>query len=243
MNIALIGYGRMGKEVERLARERGHRVVACVDSKTSSLSPEIAREADVAIHFAVPSSVVGHVEQWAGFGKDIVVGTTGWSAELGKVQAIVGAVKIGLVHASNFSLGVNILFNLLTHAGTLVNKLDEYDVFLHEIHHKDKIDSPSGTALTLAGILLNTVRRKREILSDAPKGKIKPEQLHIASTRGGAVVGTHRVTFDSVADTIEITHTAKNRTGFALGALLAAEWVRGKHGLFTMEDVLEDIRK
>jgi 4-hydroxy-tetrahydrodipicolinate reductase len=241
MNIALIGYGKMGKEIERLALERGMTIVARIDSQSPSLSDEITRTTDVAIHFATPSSVLGHIEQWAGFGKNMVVGTTGWQNELAKVQSIVSKNNIGLVYASNFSLGVNILLNLVKQAGILFNNFTEYDVFLHEIHHKDKLDSPSGTALTLADVVLKTMKRKKEILSETAKGKIKPEQLHVTSTRAGAVIGTHRVTFDSIADSIELTHTAKNRTGFALGALLAAEWIQGKRGIFTMEDVLSNL--
>lgn len=241
MNIALIGYGKMGKEIERLALERGVLMLARIDSKSPPLSKDIAQQTDVAIHFAAPSSVIGDVEQWAGFGKNMVVGTTGWQNDLSKVHSIVSARNTGLVYASNFSLGVNILFSLAKQAGVLFNNFAEYDVFLHEIHHKDKSDSPSGTALSLAEILLKTVKRKKEILSDPAKGKIRPEQLHVTSTRAGAVIGTHRVTFDSIADSIELTHTAKNRTGFALGALLAAEWIQGKKGVFTMEDVLSNL--
>ncbi|MBI3005341.1 MAG: 4-hydroxy-tetrahydrodipicolinate reductase [Ignavibacteriales bacterium] len=240
MRIALIGYGRMGKEIERHAVERGMQVTARFDSKNSDVSAG-AHEFDVAIHFASPDSVITHVQMCARRKNNMVVGTTGWSKDMGKVWSIVQEQNIGLVHAANFSVGVNIFFRLMKDAAKLFDRFLEYDVFLQETHHKDKSDSPSGTALTLAEILLHNISRKKELLNTPPSGKIRPEQLHISSTRAGTVVGNHSVTFDSVADSIELTHMAKNRSGFALGALLAAEWIDGKKGIFTMEDVLSDI--
>jgi 4-hydroxy-tetrahydrodipicolinate reductase len=240
MNIALIGYGKMGKELDQLARDRSINVVAHLNSQSPIPPADVLESIDVAIHFATPQTVVNHVGEWARKKKNLVIGTTGWQADLPKVRAIVEETQIGLVHASNFSVGVN-LFNLIVRqAGMALDKFPEYDVFIHETHHKEKIDSPSGTALTLGNILLKTFARKKEILSKSPEGKIKPGQLQVSSTRAGSVVGTHRVVFDSEADQIELIHTAKNRSGFALGALLAAEWVRGKKGFFTMDDVLAD---
>jgi len=240
MRIALIGYGRMGKEIERVAADRQVTVAAKVDSKNPDLSP-YANEFDVAIHFANAESVVPYVQQCGALKKNIVVGTTGWSQHIGKVWSIVQSKNIGLVHASNFSIGVNTFFDLLKHAAKLFDKFPEYDVYVQEVHHKDKTDSPSGTALTIAEILMHNIKRKKEILSTPPAGKIRPEQLHISSSRAGSVVGLHQVSFDSFSDSIEIKHTAKNRSGFALGALLAAEWINGKQGMFTMEDVMSNI--
>lgn len=233
----------MGKEIERVALERGDRILATVNSHSPPLSADLASNADVAIHNATPGSVPGHVEQWAGWGKPMVIGTTGWQAELNSVRKTVENKGTGLVYASNFSIGVNILFSLIRQAGTLFDKLPEYDALIHEIHHKDKLDSPSGTALTLADHLMRHLRRKKEVLSGTPQGKIKPEQLQVTSARGGSVVGTHHITFDSAGDMLEIIHTAKNRQGFARGALLAADWIQGKKGFFTMEDVLNDLLK
>jgi len=243
LRLALIGYGKMGKEVERIAVERGIEITARIDVDSPSLSTEEVRRADVAVHFAAPSTVHSHVKELAQLRKPIVVGTTGWQKDSGAIQSIVESSGIGLVHASNFSVGVNILYRLLGEAGTLFDRFSEYDVSVHEIHHKDKLDAPSGTALSIADILLKRLRRKREILAGSPDGKIRPEQLHVSSGRYGSVVGTHRVTFDSTADSIEIVHTAKNRSGFALGAVVAAEWVKDKKGMFTFEDVLEDLFK
>ena len=159
------------------------------------------------------------------------------------MKSLVQSSGIGLVHASNFSIGVNILYRILQEAGMLFDGFADYDVSVHEIHHKDKVDSPSGTAASIANILLSTIKRKRESLVGSSQGKIRPEQLQVTSSRIGSVVGKHSVTFDSTADSIEIVHTAKNRTGFALGAVIAAEWIKGKQGMYSFDEVLEDVFK
>ena len=243
LRIALVGYGKMGREVERIALDRGMEIAARIDIDSPSVSTDEVRRADVAVHFAIPSTVKMHVEELAKLQKPIVVGTTGWTKQAQAIQSIVESEGIGLVHASNFSVGVNIVYRLLREAGSLFDRFAEYDVAVHEVHHKDKLDAPSGTALSIADVLLNTIKRKREVLSGSPEGKIRPEELQVTSGRYGAVVGIHRVTFDSMADSIEIVHTAKNRTGFALGAVVAAEWVKDKKGMFTFEDVLADLFK
>lgn len=241
MNLALVGYGKMGKEIESLARQRNIPVIARIDVDSPPLADDVVREIDVVIHFATPDVVLQHVEEWSARGKNLVVGTTGWHQHLDRIRSIIKSSNVGCVYASNFSLGVNAFFHLVEQAGALFDKFEDYDVFVQETHHKDKIDSPSGTALTLGNILLQHIRRKKEMLAEPSHGKIKPEQLHIGSTRAGTVVGTHKITFDSAADSIELYHTAKNRAGFAMGTLLAAEWIQGKHGVFTMADVLSDI--
>ncbi|OGU27240.1 MAG: 4-hydroxy-tetrahydrodipicolinate reductase [Ignavibacteria bacterium GWA2_54_16] len=241
LRLALVGYGKMGKEVERIALERGMEVTARVDVDTPSLAVDGVRNADVVIHFAFPATVVNHISELAALRKSVVLGTTGWQKERSAIEHAVKASGIGLVHSSNFSIGVNLLNRLVREAGLLVNRLAEYDVAVHEIHHKDKLDAPSGTALSIASILLETVKRKKELLPGSPDGRIRPDQLQVSSGRYGSVVGMHRVVFDSAADTLEIVHTAKNRSGFALGAVLAAEWIRERHGMFTFEEVLEDL--
>ena len=241
MNLALIGYGKMGKEAERIALERGHSISKTFDSKSAPLSGEEARRIDVGIHFSKAETVRKDIEHWSGLGKDLVVGTTGWGKDLDIVAALVKKAGTGLIYASNYSIGVNLFFRLVQELGDLINAFPEYDLSIHETHHKEKADSPSGTALTLAEILLKRVERKKGKLVGAPEGKIKPELLHVVSTRLGAVVGTHTVTADSGADTIELTHRAKNRSGFALGAVLAAEWIHGRKGIFTMDDILEEM--
>ncbi len=240
MNIALIGYGKTGKEVERIAKEQGVSIVAIFDGHHPITNGEL-KSADVCLDFTVPRVVVENVKKVATLQKNLVVGTTGWYDQLDEVKKVVADAKIGLVFASNFSLGVNIFFHLVRKGAKMMNKFEEYDALIHEIHHKDKADSPSGTALRLGTILLDELERKKSILAGNFDGKIKPEQLHVSSTRAGSFVGKHNVTFDSLADTIELTHTAKNRTGFARGALLAAKWIYGKTGLYTMDDVLADV--
>lgn len=240
MNIAIIGHGKMGKEVDRIATERGLKVIHRLTSGSSLTDQDIQR-ADVGIHFARPDSVMPYVDRWAGLKRNLVVGTTGWQNDFETIAATVKKNNVALVYASNFSIGVHLFFRLIKETARLINNFGEYDVFLHEAHHKDKLDSPSGTALAAAKILIEQIDRKKTILTAPPQGSIKPDQLQITSTRAGSIVGTHTVTFDSFADSIELRHTAKNRTGFALGALLAAEWVQGRRGLFTMEDVLADI--
>ncbi len=241
MNIVLIGYGKMGKEIDRLIGERGWNVVKRLDSKSPRVTAQEMENVDVGLHFARPETVIPAVEDWLRWGKSLVIGTTGWHGELTRVQSLLKKGTIGIVYASNFSLGANLFLKILQEAGGVFDRFPEYDVAVQEIHHKRKVDSPSGTALAIANLLLARIRRKKEILAGSPPGAIRGEQLQITSTRAGETVGTHSVRFDSPADTIELTHTAKNRTGFALGALLAAEWVRGKQGLFTMDEVLEDV--
>jgi len=143
----------------------------------------------------------------------------------------------GLLYSSNFSLGMNYFFRIVRRAAELMNNANEYDVFVHETHHRQKLDSPSGTALSLARIVIDQIERKKEILTRPPDGKIKPEMLHVSSTRVGTVAGDHIVGFDSEADSIELRHVAKTRRGFALGALAAARWLHGRKGIYTMDDV------
>jgi 4-hydroxy-tetrahydrodipicolinate reductase len=241
MRLALIGYGKMGREIERLALERLWTIGARLDIDTPKPEADTMRGMDAAIHFARAGTIVADLLPWARAAVQIVVGTTGWEAELPAVRSLINDSGIGLVAASNFSVGVNLFHRVVREASRAVNRLSDYDVFIHEVHHKDKLDSPSGTALDLGRTVMEELKRKTELLGRAPDGKILPHQLHVSSSRAGAVVGTHTVTFDSAADSIELKHTAKNRTGFALGALLAAEWVQGKKGMFTMADVIDDL--
>jgi 4-hydroxy-tetrahydrodipicolinate reductase len=243
MRLALIGYGRMGKEIERLALERGWNVGVRVDIDTPPVTEAQRENIDVVIHFATAQNIVNDLTPWAEARKPIVVGTTGWQDQMMNIEALVTQYHGGLIYASNFSLGVNIFYHLIKTAAQMMDKVDLYDVFIQEIHHKNKIDSPSGTALTMGHIVLEHLRRKKELLSETSHTKILPGQLHISSIRSGTVVGTHSLTFDSTADSIELKHTAKDRSGLALGTLFAAEWICGKTGLYTMDDAFQDIFK
>jgi 4-hydroxy-tetrahydrodipicolinate reductase len=241
MRLAIVGYGKMGKEIERLAIERGWNVDIHIDIDTPPVTKAQRENIDVVIHFATAKNIINDLTPWAEAHKPIVVGTTGWQEQLQSIKTLVTKNQIGLIYASNFSLGVNIFFHLIKTASQMMDKFEDYDAFIQEIHHKNKIDSPSGTALTMGQIILENLRRKKELLNETSHNKIRPEQLHISSTRSGTVVGTHTLAFDSAADSIELKHTAKDRSGFALGTLFAAEWIRDKKGLFTMDDAFQDI--
>jgi 4-hydroxy-tetrahydrodipicolinate reductase len=171
----------------------------------------------------------------------MVIGTTGWYDKISEVEKIVKTNKIGFLYSPNFSLGMNIFYQILSSATNIFEKFDCYDPAIQETHHRGKTDSPSGTALTLAQVLIGNIRRKRSMFQETAHKQLKSEELHITSTRVGNVVGKHAVIFDSEADTIELVHTAKNRAGFAMGALIAAEFLKGKKGIYTMKDVITSI--
>jgi len=241
MNIAIIGYGRMGKEIERVAASRNIPVKGIFTDENnvqgSGLTIETLKDVDVCIEFTMPTSAIDNIVAAANAGKNIVVGTTGWYDKLDTVKKIVKDHKTGLLYCPNFSLGMNIFNQIICSAARWIDQFDMYDIAISEIHHRQKADSPSGTALAIGQIILQHVRRKKEMFHEMPHSQLKTDQIQVTATRVGSVVGTHRVTFDSEADTIELTHSAKNRQGFALGALIGAEWLKGKKGVFTMKDV------
>jgi 4-hydroxy-tetrahydrodipicolinate reductase len=234
MRIALIGYGKMGREIESIAVAQGDTVDRTFDIG-SEVRPDALRDVDICIDFSIPEAVIANIRAALTAKRDIVVGTTGWYQHVPELKGIVK--DSGLLYSANFSLGMNIFFRMVRNAAQLMNRAAEYDPYVHEIHHRQKVDSPSGTALRLAEILVGAIDRKTEVLSRPPEGKIRPESLHVSSTRAGVVAGTHTVAFDSDADLIELNHVAKTRRGFALGALAAARWLRGRKGIYTMDDV------
>jgi 4-hydroxy-tetrahydrodipicolinate reductase len=234
MRIALFGYGKMGHEIESVAREQGDTISQVFD-EFRLVDADALGDVDVCIDFSTPDAVVGNIRAAIRAKKDIVVGTTGWNQHLPEFRDTVK--EMGLLYSSNFSLGMNYFFRMVKRAAELMNHAQNYDPSIHEIHHRQKIDSPSGTALTLARILIDGIDRKTEILTAPPAGAIKPGMLHVSSTRVGTVAGTHTVSFDSSEDLIELTHVAKTRRGFAMGALAAARWLHGRKGIYTMDDV------
>jgi 4-hydroxy-tetrahydrodipicolinate reductase len=242
MTIALIGYGKMGKEVEGAARERHitiGRIFTEEDNQgAAALTKAALRGIDVCIDFSTPASVLANIRAVATAGCSMVVGTTGWYDHLEEVRSLVKEANTGFLYAANFSLGINIFSRIVEDAARMFDRQAGYDVAVSEIHHSGKADSPSGTALALASLILKTFHRKSELLTTNPHGAIAPHQLHVSSARVGATTGMHSVVFDSEAETIELRHTARNRRGFALGALVAAEWLKGKRGLYTMQDVI-----
>jgi len=239
--LGLIGFGKMGQEIARLAEQRGHEIMAKFNGENPLKATTNVDSIDVFIEFTHPEAVVVNVRAVAQFEKPLVIGTTGWNEQLHEVEKIVKGTQIGLIYASNFSIGMNLFFKIVENAAGLFDKFEEYDPFINEVHHKMKEDSPSGTALSLGKILLEKISRKRDILPGTSQGQILPEQLHVTSTRTGDVPGTHMVGFESEADSIELKHTARNRSGFAIGALYAAEWIIGKTGVFTMDDFMNDL--
>ncbi len=242
MNVALIGHGKMGKELERLAPGRGITVKRIFTEKGNergkALTRQSLKDVDVCIDFSTPEVAPWNIKAAAECGKNIVEGTTGWYNQVKELETLVKAKKIGCLYSANFSLGMNIFLQLAGTASKMFDKFEEYDVAIGEVHHRDKPDSPSGTALSIGQTILQNSRKKKELLFGTPQKAIAKDRLQVVSTRIGAAVGKHTVLFDSDADCIELVHTAKNRSGFALGALVAAEWLNGKKGWYTMKDVM-----
>ncbi len=222
MKIALIGYGKMGRLIEELAAAEGMEVAARCDSR-HPLTPESRNGAEVALDFSAPGAVVENVGRAAALGLDLVVGTTGWHERLEEVRAITAEHGVGLVYSANFSIGVNLFFRIIREAAELLKQQPAYDPWITEMHHRAKKDAPSGTALKLRALLEQAYGRS---------------DFSVASVRAGQIPGTHTVGFDSEADTLVFTHEARNRKGFALGALRAARWVRGKKGCFEFSETL-----
>lgn len=236
MKIALIGYGKMGKLIEQIASESGHQITAKIQSDFFSASQ--IQSADVCIDFSHPEAVLNNVKIAAGERKAIVMGTTGWHDQFQEIEALVEKYQIGFFHSPNFSIGVNIFLKIVEMAAELINTYENYDIALFEAHHKEKVDSPSGTAKAIANILLEKINRKNHLVCGENSGKIQADALQISSLRCGNISGTHSVIMDSQADSITLTHQAHNRSGFARGAVLAAEWLLGKKGIYTYKDIL-----
>jgi 4-hydroxy-tetrahydrodipicolinate reductase len=233
----------MGREVERVLADHGHSVAARVDAAAGrgdapDLTPEIAAKADVAIEFSTADAVVANARRYAGYGLSAVVGTTGWQAKLDEVTGLVQRSSIGYLHGSNFSIGAHLFLALVDRAARLIDPLPEYDILSWEVHHRRKKDSPSGTALSMAKVITAASSRKKRIVTERLDRPIAADELHVASVRGGEVPGIHTVLLDSLYDTVEITHSARSRGGFALGAVRAAEWLAGRKGMFTVDDFI-----
>lgn len=230
MKIALLGYGRMGQAIEKIAVERGHEIVIRKDVEPLSADLGIA---DVAIDFSHPSAAFDNIKSCISKGVPVVSGTTGWLDQYDEIVSYCKTEDGSFIYASNFSIGVNLFFNLNEYLAKLMNQVGEYDVSMQETHHKHKLDAPSGTAITLANDVIANSDKIKWSISD-PQNK----ELFIDVKREGEVPGTHKIAYTSAVDSIEIKHTAFNRTGFALGAVVAAEWLKDKKGIFKMKDVL-----
>jgi 4-hydroxy-tetrahydrodipicolinate reductase len=236
MNIALIGYGKMGHMIEEIALQRGHAIVLRINiDNLADFNEKNIREADVAIEFTGPDSAFENVKKCLSFGIPVVSGSTGWNNLLEEARKICIEKNSAFLHASNFSIGVNIFFELNKTLARLMASHPEYEVSLKEIHHTEKKDAPSGTAVTLAEQVISGIPRKKAWVNEATEN---PEKICIISERTDPAPGTHFVKYASAVDEIEIVHTAHSRKGFALGAVLAAEYIHNKKGVFGMGDVL-----
>lgn len=230
MNIALLGYGKMGKIIESIALQRGHHISLKIDSSTQKLD---FKNTDVAIDFSLPSTAVLNIKKAIEADIPVISGTTGWLKQYDDIVAYCNSKNGAFLYASNFSLGVNIFFEVNRVLASLIGKYPSYSVAMEEIHHTQKLDSPSGSAITLAEAIIENSDYK-----DWTLDKPKTDQIHIEAKRIENVSGTHSVTYNSDVDAIEIKHTAHNRHGFAIGAVIAAEWITNKKGVFSMKDVL-----
>jgi 4-hydroxy-tetrahydrodipicolinate reductase len=249
MKIALIGYGKMGKMIEQIISSTGHEIAVIVDPAGKNTAKTIGEadldSVDVAIEFTQPDHAVKNIIALAQMKIPVVTGTTGWLDRMNEVEKAVKSAGSSLLWASNFSIGVNLFYRIAWYAAGLANNFIEYDVGGFEAHHNKKLDSPSGTAKTLAEGVLSRIDRKKKIVWETLDRKPLDEEIHFPSLRLGNIPGTHSLFFDSTADTIEITHTARSRDGFASGAVRAAWWLTAKkrQGIFTIDDMLKDIFK
>jgi 4-hydroxy-tetrahydrodipicolinate reductase len=246
MKAIILGYGKMGREVEADLTRKKHTISARIDSiiaeaDAKALTADLAASADVVIEFALAQAIEERVELYAQYNIPAVIATTGWNDRLERIRQTVEKSSIGVVYGSNFSVGMNIFFQLVSRAAEIADRFPEYDIMAYEIHHKRKQDSPSGTGKTIGSLILEAYSGKDTLVTDRLDRVIAPNELHFASVRGGYVPGIHTVLLDSAADTIELTHNARNRSGMAQGAVMAAEWIIGKKGFFEFKDVINQM--
>jgi len=235
MKLALLGYGKMGKEIKAIALNRGHNIVLEVSSDTKFTNADL-KNADVAIEFSTPNSVLNNIDKCFDVNLPVVVGTTGWQNNLPDLKNTCKEREQTLFHSSNFSLGANIFFELNTRLAKMMNEHNSYNVMIEETHHTEKLDKPSGTAITLA----NNIIENNEKISKWSSSEVDTsDEVFISSKREKDVPGTHIITYESDMDSISIRHKANNRRGFATGAVIAAEWLLGRKGVFTMADLMK----
>lgn len=230
MKVAIIGYGKMGHEIEKVLRERGHEVVATIDidNREESMTAEVLGKADVAIEFTSPKTAYDNIKTCLQCGLPVLSGSTGWTERKGELDRLCEELGGAFFYSSNYSLGVNVLFRLNRWLARVMGPLSQYKVTIEETHHIHKLDAPSGTAVTLA-----------QEMKEASGGRLVVGRDEIISYREGEIPGIHTITYDSEEDTLSVCHSAKSRRGLALGAVLAAEWMMGRKGVFSMDDFLE----
>lgn len=241
MKIALIGYGNMGREIERLIQEKNKHTIVSISYKLHSdlLDIEGIKKADVAIDFTSPQIVEENIKKVAALGVHMVIGTTGWYERLPSVERMIKKAKTGLMYGQNFSIGANIFFAIVGFSSRMFSRFGNYDVYGLEVHHSGKKDSPSGTARKLADVVMKNFPQKKSLQDNKVDRQIKPHELHFASVRGGNNPGLHEIVFDSFSDEIKLIHQARGRRGFAEGAILAAEFIKNKKGLYNFSDIFQ----
>ncbi len=243
LDITLIGYGKMGRMIASLAEAHGCQVRSVIDPTQEGCESQIRPEilADVCIDFSQPDSALDNIRQVLAAGKHLVVGTTGWHKHLSEVEALVEKHQAGLLWGANFSIGMNLFTRVVQYATSVCDKFPMYDVCGWEMHHKQKADSPSGTAIQLAEAILEESSVKEEAIYDKLDRRIQKTELHFASLRGGAVPGTHSVIFDCETDSLELTQRVRSRACFATGALQAAQWISMRKGFHSFNQMMEDL--
>ncbi len=239
MDIAIIGYGKMGRAIEELATRRGHTILCKISSENlQEFHPKLLQWADVAIEFSTPESAFSNIEACLQAGVPVVSGTTGWLDRKPEIESLVQALNGAFLYASNFSIGVNIFFEINKKLASIMHSYDMYDVHIRETHHTHKLDMPSGTAITLAKDIIENIQRKKGWTASAPVDN-NTDEIYIESVRKDPAPGLHEVRYASEIDEITLIHEAHSRQGFASGAILAAEWIQGKKGVFEMRDILQ----
>ena len=242
MKLAIIGYGRMGHMIEQIAKERGHKIVCIIDAdNTADFNTDSFRSADAAIEFTTPGTAVDNILHCFAAKVPVVVGTTGWLDALPDMRDMCAKGEGTMMYASNFSIGVNIFMAVNRYLAKVMDNFPDYRPAMTEIHHIHKLDHPSGTAITLAEDIVESVTRLDSWEEPEPGKEVNPSALPIEHVREGEVPGTHIISWDSSVDKITISHEAKSREGFALGAVRAAEWIKGRKGFFNISDMLSDV--
>jgi 4-hydroxy-tetrahydrodipicolinate reductase len=239
IKLAIVGYGKMGKEIESVIDQAKFKLIGKYDID-NRIQDNLGEVPDVAIEFSTPKSAIDNIEFLASRKINIVCGTTGWYDKIDKVKEIIANNDTGFIYATNFSLGVNIFYQIVKSAAEIINKFQSYDVAVSEIHHNQKIDRPSGTALRITDLLIEGIKRKERIYATAGSA-IDPGSIDVASTRVGSIFGIHKVILDSSADTITLEHSAKSRQGFAEGALLAAKFIHNLKGFYKFEEIFNKL--
>lgn len=246
MKIGIIGYGQMGKMIEEVAKNKNIEVAAIIDPKAEGvthkeISSDSLKDVDVVIDFTHPSVIMDNIKKYCDIKVNAVIGTTGWYDNMDEVKSFVKEAGIGLIWSGNFSIGVNLFFEMIKSAAQIINKVEDYDILGLEYHHNLKADSPSGTMNMIGKILIDNIDRKSKLVYDKLDRKIESDELHLASVRGGSIPGTHEIDFDSKADTITLKHTARSRIGFASGAVLASKFLYEKKGFFEIKDMINEL--